>query len=329
MPPSAIPAAQILLGALLAFALGRLLAPGYIGWLRRRKLGDRPRDELTMHQTKAGTPTMGGWLIVVPTLLVSLALPGDGAGPSSEALPALAGLLLFAALGAVDDWRKLKGGRGLGFPVRWKFLLHGAVALLLGLWLQYGLGLDAVAVPGLGALGLGAAFAPFAALVIFCAAAGVNETDGLDGLASGVTAIVLLALLALALWQGAAAAAGLCLIALGALLAFLWDNAHPAAVFMGDTGSLALGAFVGVLAVQLGASLLLPIIGVVYLMELASVIIQVAYFKRTGGRRIFKMSPIHHHFELSGWREVQVVQRFWIISALGGLAGLALYAWGR
>ena len=320
-----VPFAQLALAGLLSFALGRLLAPYTIAWLRLRKLGDRPREELALHQAKAGTPTMGGILLLAPICL--LGLLNTRFEPS--ALPMLAGLLLFGALGAIDDWRKLNSGRGLGFQVRWKFLLHGLVALGLALWVVVGLGVDRVFVPLIGEVATGALGVPLAALAIFSTVAGVNETDGLDGLSSGVTLFVALALLLVALWQGAAEVAVVLVVTIGALLAFLWSNAHPAAVFMGDTGSLALGALIGVAAVQLGLTLLLPIIGIVYVMELGSVILQVAYFKRTGGKRIFKMSPIHHHFELSGWPETQVVLRFWIISALGGLTGLALYFWSR
>jgi phospho-N-acetylmuramoyl-pentapeptide-transferase len=184
--------------------------------------------------------------------------------------------------------------------------------------------LDQVWVPFCGVVHLGWLYVPLAALVIFSGAAAVNETDGLDGLAGGLSAIAFAVYGAIAAANGQYELAAFCALVVGATLAFLWFNVNPASVFMGDAGSLALGAGLSVVALLTGHALLLPLIGVVFVAETASVMIQVAYFKYTKGRRIFKMAPLHHHFELVGWTEVQTVQRFWLVGATAGAMGLAL-----
>jgi len=185
-------------------------------------------------------------------------------------------------------------------------------------------GLHTVAIPGGTRLDIGWAIVPLATLVIFSTTSGVNEIDGLDGLAGGTTALSIGAYMAIALIQGQVEIAAFCAITIGTLVAFLWFNVHPARIFMGDTGSLALGAALATVALLTEWVLILPVIGIALVIELLSVIVQITYFKMTNGRRVFKMSPLHHHLELSGWQEAQIVQRFWLLSALAAVVGVAI-----
>lgn len=316
------PAARALLIGLAAFALALAWGPYLIEWLRRLKFGKRIREEGPgSHASKAGTPTMGGWLVIGTAVAVSLVLQQDW---RQTALPLL-GMLAFGLFGSADDLANMRSRSGHGFPVRWKFPSHGAIALVLALLLHYWLGLRTVWLPGLGNVDLGLWYVPLAALAIFSTAAAVNEADGLDGLAGGLAAIAFAAFAVVALRNGQSDLAALCLVVVGATLAFLWFNVNPASVFMGDAGSLAYGAGLALVALVAGQILLVIIIGIVFVAETASVLLQVVYFRATGGRRIFRMSPLHHHFELSGWTEVQIVQRFWLVGALAAALGLALY----
>lgn len=314
-------AALALGSGLLSFAVALAWAPWLIAMLRRRRLGKQIRLEgPDSHQAKAGTPTMGGWLFVGTTALLALLLAGDASGVRF----AVAAMLVYALLGALDDLANVRSRSGLGFRVRAKVVVHTAVGLALAAMLYLVGGAPALRLPGGAALDLGWWFVPLGGLVLFATTAAVNEADGLDGLAGGCAVLALLAFAALAVGSGQRALAALCALAAGATLAFLWYNVHPAQVFMGDTGALGLGALLAAVALAGGWVVLLPVIGVVFVAETASVMLQVAYFKLTRGRRLLRMSPLHHHFELSGWPEVQVVQRFWIVGALGGLAGVAL-----
>ncbi|MHB1130790.1 MAG: phospho-N-acetylmuramoyl-pentapeptide-transferase [Chloroflexota bacterium] len=316
------PAARALLIGLIAFALAMVWGPMLIGWLRQLKLGKRIREEGPQsHAGKAGTPTMGGWLMIGTTVIVALVLLPDW---RQTALP-LAAMLVFGLVGSADDWANMSSRSGHGFQVRWKFPSHGAIALVLALLLYYWLDLRTVWLPGIGAIDLGLWYVPLAALSIFSTAAAVNEADGLDGLAGGLAAIAFGAFAVIALRNGQADLAALCLAVIGATLAFLWFNVNPASVFMGDAGALAYGAGLALVALVSGQILLVIVVGLVFVAETASVMVQVAYFKLTGGRRVFKMTPLHHHFELSGWTEVQTVQRFWLAGALAAGLGLALF----
>src|SRR5262249_10363006 len=298
-----------------------LWAPWLIGALRRLRFGKQIRLEgPSSHQVKAGTPTMGGWLFVLTPLVVCLALYPDRAAVA----PPLAAMLVFGIVGALDDYANMRSKVGLGFQVRYKFVWHGLIALALGWWLYQDPALRVQRLPGGSTLDLGWIFIPFAALVIFSAAAGVNEIDGLDGLAGGTMFAAFASFVVLALAGGLTAPAAVAAAVCGGILGFLWFNVHPAQVFMGDTGSLPLGARLAVVALQTRWGFLLPIVGALLVAELLSVIFQVGYFKLTHGKRIFKMSPIHHHFEESGWPEVLVVQRFWVLGILAGALGIAL-----
>ncbi|MHB1004032.1 MAG: phospho-N-acetylmuramoyl-pentapeptide-transferase [Chloroflexota bacterium] len=307
---------------LVAFFVGVAWAPALIANLRALKFSKRIREEgPRSHMGKAGTPTMGGWLMVGTTLVVALVFLHDY---RQIALP-LAAMLIFALFGSADDLANMRSRTGHGFQVRWKFPSHGAVALALALLLYFWLGLHTVWLPGLGTFDLGWLYIPLASVAIFSGAAAVNEADGLDGLAGGLSAIAFGAYGVIAFANAQYDLAALCFIAVGAALAFLWFNVNPAKVFMGDAGALALGACLATVALLTGQVLLLIVVGLVFVIETASVVIQVAYFRFMGGKRFFKMTPLHHHFELSGWTEVQTVQRFWLIGLVAAGVGLALF----
>jgi len=316
------PIVWTLLVGLFAFLVAVAWGPFLIARLRAYKLGKRIREEGPQsHMGKAGTPTMGGWLMVGTTTVLALIALRDY---RQIALP-LGAMLAFAVFGSLDDLANMRSQSGHGFQVRWKFPLHGAIALVLALLLYFWLGLSTVWLPGVGKIELGWLYIPLAALAVFATAAGVNEADGLDGLAGGLSATAFAAYAVVALRNGQNDLAALCALLVGATLAFLWYNVNPARVFMGDAGALALGAGLAVVALVAGQVLLVPVIGLVFVVELISVILQVAYFKYTKGRRLFKMSPLHHHFEMIGWTEVQTVQRFWLVGLLAAAAGLALF----
>ena len=308
----------------------------YIALLQRWKIGKRIRvDGPHGHFVKMGTPTMGGILITVPVLLITLALNiynliGQTVIGKSILVP-LGVMIIYAVLGAVDDLAGVRGVRGgealsAGLKMRVELLLTFTVALVLYL----GMKLHSVAVPGLAEkIDIGLFYIPVAMFVIIGSANAANLTDGLDGLAGILMASAFAAYGVIAELQGQIYLVRFCFTVVGASFAFLWYNAHPAELFMGDTGSLALGATLGVVALMTGQWLILPVVMLVPVAETLSVIIQVSYFKYTKrkygeGRRIFKMTPLHHHFELLGWSETQVVQRFWLVGLLAAMAGVAL-----
>jgi len=304
-----------------SFALTILWAPSLIAALHRLKFGKQIREEgPSSHQVKAGTPTMGGWLFVAAPCILGLIFIPD----RLAAAPALLAMLVFAIVGALDDYANMKSKSGHGFKVRHKFIWHGIICLAFAWWLYQSPGIASQRLPGGAALDFGWLFVPFAAVVIFSAAAAVNEIDGLDGLAGGTSLMAFLSYFTLALLAGANAPAAVAALVCGAVVGFLWFNVHPARVFMGDTGALALGGGLAIIALQTRWVVLLPIIGLPAVVATLSVILQVAYFRATKGKRLFLMSPIHHHLELSGWPETQIVQRFWLIGLLVGSLGIAL-----
>jgi phospho-N-acetylmuramoyl-pentapeptide-transferase len=328
--------------ALILASISFLLAVGWgpllIRILRHYGIGKRIRiDGPRGHQTKFGTPTMGGLMIVVPVVLITLALNvynlmGQTVIGRSILVP-LGVMLVYSSLGALDDVAGVRGmRRGEGYTARqkiiWEVILTLGVAVVMQvLSMQYA---GKVGVPGVRrAVDLGWAWVPIAAFVIVGFANAVNLTDGLDGLAGILVASCFVGYGVIALLQGQEYLVHFCFTVVGACFAFLWYNAHPAQMFMGDTGSLALGAALGTVALMTGQWLLLPIVALVPVAETASVILQVLYFKYTKrrfgqGRRLFKMAPLHHHFELLGWSETQVVQRFWLVGLLATMAGVAL-----
>jgi len=299
--------------------------------LRHFKVGKQIRVEgPERHFSKLGTPTMGGIMIILPVLLMTALLNAAsliGIKFSGRSILLPMGVMLgFAILGAVDDWEGLRGRRrGQGMRARTKFLFQVFFALLAGFGLWYVLDVPGIYLPGLeGEIEPGWWYIFLAAFIIVAESNAVNFTDGLDGLAGLISATAFVAYGVIALIQGQVYLARFCMILVGALFGFLWFNVHPAQLIMGDTGSLALGATLGTVALMTGQWPLLLLIGVMPLSITLSVVLQVTYFKLTGGRRLFKMAPLHHHFELSGWSETQVVQRFWLISLLGALIGVAL-----
>lgn len=296
-----------------SFGLGVILYRPFIAVLRRRRAGQVIQTELPgEHQAKAGTPTGGGMLFVglgiVGGLLALLAGHRGGGG-------VLLALGLGGLLGLADDLRKLRVG-SLGIPARLKFpiqlLLAVPVAALVRNPHQLGIPFD-----------LGWLYWPLAVLAIVGCANAVNLTDGIDGLAAGLTAIAI-GVTALLLPGAIAGERAVAMAVLGGLIAFLVYNRHPARVFMGDAGSLGLGYTLAAMAIGQGLLLLLPLLGLVFVIETLSVMIQVAYFKATGGRRVFKMTPIHFTFQLEGWSENRIVAVFWTVGAAAALACAAI-----
>ncbi|MCL5611872.1 MAG: phospho-N-acetylmuramoyl-pentapeptide-transferase, partial [Chloroflexi bacterium] len=232
----------------------------------------------------------------------------------------------FAILGAVDDWQGIRGERkGEGMRARTKFLFQVLFSLGTAWVLKYMLGVPDLFIPGIkGFFELGWWYVPVAAFIIVSMSNAVNFTDGLDGLAGLIAATAFAAYGMISLNQGQFYLARFCFTVVGALFGFLWFNVHPAELFMGDTGSLALGATLAVVALMTSQWVVLPIIAIIPVSEVLSVVIQVAYFKLTKGKRFFKMAPIHLHFELLGWSETQVVQRFWLIGLMAAMIGVGL-----
>ncbi len=324
--------------ASISFLLAVVWGPLLIRILRHYRLGKRIRiDCPDEHESKMGTPTMGGLMIVVPVIVITLVLNiynlmGRTVIGRSILVP-LGVMVIYAVLGGLDDIAGVRGvRRGAGMTATrklfWEIPLTLAVAaVMLIADIQFA---GQIAVPGMPTMiDLGWAWVPFAAFIIMGSANAVNLTDGLDGLAGIIVASAFAAYGIIAQLQGQFYLIRFCFTVVGGCFAFLWYNAHPAQMFMGDTGSLALGATLGTVALMSGQWLLLPVVALIPVAETLSVIIQVLYFKYTKrrfgkGRRVFKMSPLHHHFELLGWSETQVVQRFWLVELLAAMAGVAL-----
>ena len=314
---------ELIQGLLLAFALIVILMPPYIRFLQTIGFGKRIRQEgPESHFVKEGTPTMGGLLIVIVVLGIYFFLRQPDAATFAP-LAALAGV---GALGAFDDYLNARTGEGI--KARQKLIWLTVVAFVAAYQIQQTYAITAIPVPFYGPLPIEPwLYVLFAAFAIIAAANGVNITDGLDGLSGGTAAIAFVAYMLIALLNTPAQPnlALLCALIIGALLGFLWFNVHPAQIFIGDSGALALGATLAVTALITGQILVLPLIGVIFVIETMSVILQVIYFRLTGGRRLFRMSPIHHHFELGGWDEEKITIRFWIVGVLAALLGVTLF----
>ena len=313
---------SLIFGALCAFGVVVLLSPIAIPLLHRLKFGQVVREEgPAAHKAKTGTPTMGGLLILAGICV---------AVPVIHATAPAAWLMLFVtlacgALGFVDDYIKVVLKRNLGLRAKEKLLGQILIAALFS-WIitrYLGRGTE-LWIPGLNVTwDLGFLFHVLVFFIIVGTTNAVNLTDGLDGLAAGTTAVAAGIYAAVSWKLEQADVAGFFTIVAGAALGFLVFNRHPARIFMGDTGSLALGGALAAGAVLTGTELLLPVIGAVFVAEAMSVILQVASFKTTG-RRIFRMSPLHHHFELGGWPETRVVRMFWAAGIIAGLVGLGI-----
>ena len=320
-----------------------VLGPPMIEWLRRVRLGQKVRAEGPQsHLVKAGTPTMGGLLIVSAIVVPTLLWGNFHSRPVWLAVLATVGL---GGIGFLDDYLRVVKGFPKGLLGRYKLAGQVAIGLAIGLamlrWPEAGLPPGATQVPFLKfhVLDFGWLFVPFVVLVITASSNAVNLTDGLDGLASGLVAIAALTFAGMCYLSGhlkfseylniphlayGGELTVFCAAVLGAALGFLWYNCHPADVFMGDTGSLALGGALGVVAVLIKREFWLVLVGGVFVAETLSVMIQVASFRLTG-RRVFRMSPLHHHFELKGWAESRVVLRFYIAGALLALLSLSTF----
>jgi phospho-N-acetylmuramoyl-pentapeptide-transferase len=312
--------------AALSFMVTVIIGRPMITALRQRGIGKKIRLEgPEAHLSKTGTPTMGG--LMISTTVVVITIIFNTVGRLSMLLPIIV-LVAAAVLGAIDDRMNIVGGQKTGmtgrFKMLWLIVFAAFAAIVLHLPDPYGLGLHHLYFPFLGRYDIGIIYIPIAIFAIIGAANAVNLTDGLDTLAGGTAAIAFLAYGIIAFKQGQLGVVTFCFTMCGALLGFLWFNAHPAQVFMGDTGSLAIGASLAVAAFMTGQWLLLPIVGFVFIAEAGSVMMQVAYFKLTKGKRIFRMTPLHHHFELIGWSETQITMRFWLIGMMAGLLGVAL-----
>ncbi len=321
---SVIDRGEVLIAGMAAMLITIFLGPRFIEVLSNREFGQQIREEGPQgHHEKAGTPTMGGLIffaaIAVPYLVLS--------DRDTESLAVFGVAIGSAALGFADDWIKIIKRRSLGLSARYKLL--GQIALTFFLWWMafQEVGLD----PSLQVrtweldIYLGpAVYLILTFLVLAGASNGVNLTDGLDGLAAGVCAIVFLAYLAITITTGQGGLALLSACFVGATVGFLWYNAHPATIFMGDTGSLGLGAAIGGLAIMTQTEILLIVIGGVFVIEALSVAIQVLWFKATR-KRVFLMAPIHHHFEMMAWSETKIMLRFWIMAAVFAGIGYTLF----
>jgi phospho-N-acetylmuramoyl-pentapeptide-transferase len=315
----------------LAFMMTVIWGGPFLRILLHFKIGKQIRvEEPGGHFHKMGTPTMGGIMIILPVILLTVmlnavSLIGMKLLGKSVLLP-MAAMVGFAMLGALDDWEGIHGKRkGSGLRIRTKFLAQILLAVVIAFALRYILHVPNLFLPGVHfEINLGYFYVPMAAFIIVAASNAVNFTDGLDGLAGLISATIFAAYGAIALTQGQVFIARFCFTLVGALFGFLWFNVHPAQLFMGDTGSLALGASIAVVALMTGQWGLLPVIAVIPVSEALSDVIQIAYFRLTHGKRIFKMAPLHLHFELLGWSETQIVQRFWLIGLAAAMLGIGL-----
>lgn len=313
---------HVVIPVILAFAISAVLAPFVIPFLRKLKVGQTERKELESHQKKMGTPTMGGIIILTSIIITSLFYIKD----YPKIIPILFLTVGFGIIGFLDDYLKVVLRRSDGLFAWQKMILQIIVTAVFAIYMVKVSGVSlTMLIPFSGGkyLDIGWVAVPLLFFVVIGTVNGVNFTDGLDGLASSVTVMVATFFSVVAVGTGSGIEPITCAV-VGALLGFLLFNVYPASIFMGDTGSLALGGFVAGTAYMLQMPLFILIVGFIYLVEVLSVIIQVTYFKKTGGKRIFRMAPIHHHFELGGWSETKVVAVFSITTAI--LCMIALLA---
>lgn len=311
---------QIAMSVIIAFFVSAVLAPFVIPFLRRLKVGNTEREELKSHLKKSGTPTMGGLMILAGVLVSSLFFLND----YPKIIPVLFLTVGFGVIGFLDDYLKVVLKRSDGLLAWQKLILE---IIVTGVFAYFLINYTDVTLEMLVPfshgkyLDLGWLAIPVLFFAVIGTVNGVNFTDGVDGLASSVTVLVATFFTVVAVGENSGIEPVTCAV-VGALMAFLLFNVYPAKVFMGDTGSLALGGFVAAVAYMLKMPLFIPIVGFIYMIEVISVILQVSYFKITHGKRIFRMAPIHHHFELGGWSETRVVAVFSIVTALLSLVAL-------
>jgi len=319
--------------ALLAFVIAIAWTPILTNFLYKNKIGKRIRNGKDtpifskLHEKKNGTPTMGGILIWVTAAILTLIFNLER---TATWLPLFC-LVSVGIVGAIDDlWNvQGKGPNGGGMRFRQKFILYTAIAAVGAWWFYEKLGWNSIHIPSSGDFVIGLWYVPIFILGLVWMAFSSNETDGLDGLAGGIFALSYGAYAIICLVEGKSELAAFCATIMGGLLAFLWFNIPPARFFMGDTGSMALGMTLGVIAFLTNTIVILPIITIVFLIEGLSFIIQFTSKKLRNGKKVFLSSPIHHHFEAVGWPEHKITMRFWIIGAVGAVAGLILAIVGR
>lgn len=330
-----------------SFLLGLLLTPWFVRFLKKNKMGKQLRVETvdnreakvfrTYHQHKFGTPTMGGvliWVAISLTILASRLFSLTGAVDHSLLQRGQVYLPLFilvslGILGAVDDYLNIIGaGKKKGLDWLPKLISLLVISGLGAAWFYYKLGYDQIYIPFSGPWYVGFWYIPIFMFIIVGTANAVNVTDGLDGLAAGLLVIAFGAFGLLAYLEGLYVLSGFCIVSVGAIAAFLWHNVPPALFFMGDTGSLALGGTLGVIAMMTDQMLILPLVGFVFVIEMFSVIIQLTSKKFRGGKKIFRAAPLHHHFEALEWGESKVTMRLWIIGALVAFVGVIVSVFG-
>ncbi len=333
------PVLHILILTTVSFLVALAWTPLLTKFLYHFELGKRIRDSVSapimssLHLAKAGTPTMGGLLVWVTTLVLALlfyyldklnVVHLNFLSRSETWLP-LGALVASALVGLVDDWFNVRGWgpKGGGLKMRHRLLIYTAIAAV-GAWWFYGkLGWDFLHVPFMGNIFIGWWYVPLFILTIVATSFSVNEIDGLDGLSGGTLLSAFATFGAIAFIQGKYDLATFCGVIAGSLLAFLWFNIHPARFFMGDTGAMSLGVTLGIVAMLTNSVLLLPLIGFLFVLESLSVIIQVLS-KKFRGKKVFRSAPFHHHLEAIGWPEPKIVMRFWLISVVLGVLGLII-----
>lgn len=307
-----------------AFVLALISGHYAVRWLRARKLG-KAISELgpSSHRTKAGTPTMGGIFIFSTVAIVTATT--NVLDRESMLLP-LGVVVTMMTLGVLDDFGTLSDRTVFKHGLSWrlKFGVQMLVAAVVAYVLYFHLEARSINIPWAGQYDLGPVYLLIAFGTVIATTSSVAITDGLDGLLGGTAALAFTAYGVIAFVQGQAFLATFSLTVVGALLGFLWYNAHPASVFMGDTGALPLGASLATVALMTGHWLLLPVIGLVFVLEAGSAVLQIVYFQATGGERLFRMTPLHHHFELIGWSEPQVVLRLWLLGVAAAMVGIAM-----
>lgn len=329
----------------ISFVIALVITPLWLTFLKKYKFGKQLRNYTDapvyseLHKNKLGTPTSGG-LIFVSTV-IGLAIIFDllrhlfggvwnyfnFIDRAQTYLP-IAAFLIAALLGLLDDWLgvlKLGGASGGGLKIRQKAVFYLIIALIGAWWFYVRLGWNVLAIPFVGSVTIGWWYIPIFIFIIFAAAFSANETDGLDGLLGGVSLFAFVSLATVAFVLHSYDLAAFCGVVIGALLAFLWFNIYPARFFMGDTGSMSLGITIGVIAMLTNTTLILPFFTIILVLESLSVIIQIVSKKLRHGKKVFRSTPIHHHFEALGWPESQVTMRFWIVSAVFCALGLVIF----
>jgi len=342
--PALFPVIKIFILATLGFVIAFGMTPFLTHFLYKYKLGKAIRDSseapvfARLHQKKAGTPTMGGVLVWVTVLILALALfYVENFFPESllarfsfldrgETLLPLGALVASSLVGLADDWFNIRAsGRFKGGLSVWhRLVMYTAIALVGSWWFFYKLEWDLLHVPFLGTFEIGWWYVPIFIFIIVATAFSVNEADGLDGLAGGLLLAAFGAFGAMAFITGRFELATFCGVIAGSLLAFLWFNINPARFFMGDTGAMGLGVTLGIVAMLTNTALFLPVVGLLFVIESGSVIVQMAS-KKLFGRKLFISTPIHHHFEAIGWSEPKIVMRFWVIAGVTAVLGVILF----